>query len=118
MNGQFDEMLKLNELLTQANIPHTLAALYDGMQIRLFADTAFEHELDDCVIHSGSHGHANGLLETYTLGGCEGWETAEDVFNGWMEMHRKANQPKTNHCTCSIIGASGEIWKGSAPSWD
>ena len=118
MNGQFDEMLKLNELLHQANVPYVLATLYDGLQIRIFADTALEHELDDCIIHSGSHGYANGLLETYTLGGCEGWETAEDVFNGWMEMYRKANQPKNNHCDCTIVGAGGEIWKGSAPSWD
>ena len=121
MHNQLDEMLKLNELLNQAHIPHTFATVYDGLQIRIFTDTTFTHELDDCIIHSGSHGHAQGLLETFTLGGCEGWETAEDVFNGWMEMYNKANQPKDNHidtCDCTIIGADGEVWDGSAPSWD
>jgi hypothetical protein len=47
-------------------------------------------ELDDCVYHSGSHGWSEGLLETYCLGDCEGWETAEQVFEGWKKMYENA----------------------------
>lgn len=114
----YKEIRKLYAMLNEANIPCTIAPLYDGWQIGVYADEEKTNEIDDCIIHSGSHGHTDGLLETYALGGCEGWETAEDVFNGWMEMYRKANQPKDNHCDCTVVGAGGEIWKGSAPSWD
>lgn len=121
MENMIDEIKKLHEMLTDADIPHTFGPLYDGMQIRVYADAEMTNELDDCVIHSGSHGHQNGLLETFCLNGCEGWETAEDVFKGWTKMYNKANQPKDNHidtCDCTIIGADGEVWEGSAPSWD
>lgn len=115
---KFGEIRKLYEMLNKANIPCTLAPLYDGWQIRIYADEEKSVELDDCVLHSGSHGWPNGLLETFCLGDCEGWETAEQVFKGWQEMYHKANQPKDTHCDCTIIGADGEEWEGSAPTWD
>jgi hypothetical protein len=74
-------------------------------------------ELDDAVIHSGSIGARYGLLESYNLGGCSGEETADQIFKGWMEMYLKA-QPHRSTCNCSIIGAGGEVWEGSMPSWD
>ena len=86
------EICKLDRLLTEANIPHTFIRCWDGMQIHVFADYELASELDDCVIHSGSHGHQNGLLETYCLNGCEGWETAEQVFEGWQKMYQNANK--------------------------
>lgn len=121
MENVLDEIKKLHEMLTNAGIPHTFGPCLDGMQIRMYADADMTNELDDCIIHSGSHGYQVGLLETYRLNDCEGWETAEDVFKGWAKMYYKTNPPKDNHtdtCDCTIIGAGGEIWKGSAPSWD
>lgn len=115
-NIDFTEINKLHDILTAAGIPHSFAPLWDGMQIRVYADAQQVNELDDAVIHSGSHGVSAGLLETYCLNGCNGWETADEIFNGWVDMYRKA-QPKS-YCDCSIIGADGEEWKGSMPSWD
>lgn len=86
------EMNKLHEMLTKAGINHTFmmmdASLYGegAMQIRIYRDGTFQEELDDVIFHRFSHGYAQGLLETYGLGECEGFETAEQVFKGWMEM--------------------------------
>ena len=114
----FTEINKLHSLLTEANIPHTFADLFDGRQIRIYADEEMENELDDAIIRFGSHGHQDGLLETYVLSGCDGWETAEQVFEGWLKMYQQANKKKTDTCDCTIIGADGEVWEGCAPPWD
>lgn len=90
MNINFTEIEKLHFLLVEAGIPHIFAPLWDGKQIRVYADSKFTHELDDAVIHSGSHGVTEGLLETFCLSDCEGWETAEQVFEGWKKMYEKA----------------------------
>jgi hypothetical protein len=87
----FTEIRKLDTLLTEASIPHTLIPCWDGLQIRVYADEAMTDELDDCVIHSGSHGVKMGLLETFVLNGCDGFETAEQVFKGWKKMYNKAH---------------------------
>lgn len=78
----FIEIEKLHNLLTNAGIPHTYGKCWDGRQIRIYADEDMTDELDDVVIHSGSHGHQNGLLETYHLNGCDGWETAPKSVQG------------------------------------
>ena len=114
----FTEINKLHSLLTEANIPHTFANLFDGKQIRIYADEEMENKLDDAIIHFGSHGHQDGLLETCVLSGCDGWETAEQVFEGWLKMYQQANKKKTDTCDCTIIGTDGEVWEGCAPSWD
>ena len=91
-NINFDEIRKLNALLNAAGIPHTFGPLWDGYQIRVYEDEEMTREIDDCVIHGGSHGHKQGLLESFTLGGCDGWETAEQIYKGWMEMYREAQK--------------------------
>lgn len=84
------EMYKLHKMLLNAGINHTFMGmdkdLYgaDAMQIRIYRDSTFQEELDDVVFHKGSLGYAMGLLETYVLGECDGFETAEQVFMGWM----------------------------------
>ena len=90
MNINFTEIEKLHSLLVKAGIPHVFAPLWDGKQIRVYADSEFTNELDDAVIHSGSHGVGAGLLETFCLNDCDGWETAEQVFEGWKKMYEKA----------------------------
>ena len=116
MTINLTEINKLNAMLTQAGIPHTFEDLLDGKQIRMYADLDKKIELDDAIIHFGSHGVQIGLLESFNLGGCKGWETADEIFSGWVEMYRKA-QPRPL-CDCTIIGAGGEKWEGSMPSWD
>ena len=90
MNINFAEIEKLHSLLAEAGIPHIFAPLWGGKQIRVYADSEFTRELDDAVIHSGSHGVQAGLLETFCLNDCDGWETAEQVFEGWKKMYEKA----------------------------
>lgn len=89
---KFAEMEKLHNLLCEAGIPHSLEPCWDGVQVRVYADEEMTHELDDAICHSGSHGYRNGLLETYALNSCEGWETAEQVFEGWKKMYEEANK--------------------------
>lgn len=85
------EIAKLHEMLSNAGVNHTFMKMgknffgEDAMQIRIYKDGTFKEELDDVVFHKYSHGYEQGLLETYGLGECDGFETAEQVFNGWME---------------------------------
>lgn len=89
---KFAEIKKLDRMLAEANIPHTFEPfpLAEGYQIRVYANEAMTHELDDAICHTYSHGYVDGLLETFSLNKCEGWETAEQVFEGWKEMYEKA----------------------------
>lgn len=85
------EMIKLNEMLFKANIHHTFMTMdrnifgEDAFQIRIYRDGTYKEELDDVVFHNFSHGHQLGLLETYNVGDCNGFETAEQVFEGWVK---------------------------------
>lgn len=86
-----NEMNKLHEMLMSAHIPHTFMAMdatvfgADALQIRIYKDNTFQEELDDVVFHKFSLGYELGLLETCCLGDCYGFETAEQVFDGWMK---------------------------------
>jgi hypothetical protein len=86
-----NEMNKLHEMLIKAGINHIFMAMdenfygADATQIRIYRDDTFQEELDDVVFHKFSHGYEYDLLETYLLNGCDGFETAEQVFEGWME---------------------------------
>lgn len=85
------EINKLHEMLCKAGINHTFMAMdkdifgANAMQIRIYRDATFQEELDDAVFHKFSLGYAEGLLETYELGECNGFETAIQVFEGWKE---------------------------------
>ena len=92
-----DEMNKLHEMLLSARIPHTFMNMdpifgADALQIRFYSDNTFTHELDDVVFHRYSHGYMLGLLETFNLGNCDGYETAEQVFNGWKKIFDNFNK--------------------------
>ena len=92
MTINFNEIYKLNDLLNEAKIPHTFTFFDDGFQIVIFTDEKMTCLLDDCVLHSYSHGSEKGLLETYFLGNCNGYETAEKVFKGWQKKYNKAKK--------------------------
>lgn len=87
------EIVRLHYLLEDAGIPHTFEKLHpevfgdDAYQIHMYADTEMTKELDDCIYNSCSHGYENGFLETYRLNDCNGYETAEQVFQGWVKMY-------------------------------
>lgn len=87
------EMYKLRAMLLDAGISHTFNVMSveffgsGALQIRIYRDDTFQEELDDVVFHKFSHGYALGLLETFNLSECEGFETAEEVFEGWMEKY-------------------------------
>ena len=87
---KFTEIKKLAMMLGDAGIPFSFAPIFDGYQIRIYSSALMTEELDDCICHSGSHGWDDGLLETFALNGCNGWETAEQVFEGWKKMFKKA----------------------------
>ena len=83
-----DEIFKLKAMLENSIIPFEFSRIYDGYQIRVYYDKAKNNEMYDCVWHSGSHGYSAGLLETFKLSDCAGFETAEEVFEGWKQDHR------------------------------
>ena len=84
------EFEKLIDLLVEAGIPYIKENVFDGVQVRIFADEEKTNEIDDAIIHFGSHGSQNGLLETFLLNDCNGFETAEQIFEGWLGMYEKA----------------------------
>lgn len=84
------EMNRLHEMLLKAGINHTFTSMdknvfgAEALQIRIYKDDTFKEELDDVIYHKFSHGFSLGLLETFRLGDCNGFETADQVFNGWI----------------------------------
>lgn len=88
----FTEIHKLDDMLCQADLPHTLFPCWDGYQIKLYADDMKTIYLDDAVIHCGSCGNRMGLLETNHLNNCSGYETAKEVFKGWKRLYKKVNK--------------------------
>ena len=85
LNENYTEILKLNEMLTEAEIPHSIDRLFDGYQIVYF----YKGEpIADAIEHFASYGSAENLLE---IMGCMtseeeehddvlGYLTADEVF--------------------------------------
>ena len=87
-----NEFAKLVKMMLDAHMFFTVTPLYDGYQIKLFRDNYCKKEVDDCIFHSTCHGYEEGLLETFCLNACEGYETAEQVFEGWKKMLKEQEQ--------------------------
>ena len=81
----YREMVKLGTLLTINNIPHKTFYVNYGMQIVIYNEA--DNILDDAILAPHSHGCEKGLLETYHLNDCYGYETAQEVFDGWNEKY-------------------------------
>lgn len=79
-----NEMIKLLILVTSAKWEFVFRSLFDGYQLQLLDSRGLV--IDDAVWHSGSYGASEGLLETCGLGGCTGYETAMQVYDGWKQM--------------------------------
>lgn len=87
--GEFDKLVKMME---EAGWHFRVYPLHGGKQVRLFSDAECTNEIDDCIYHPYSHGYQVGLLETYCLNECDGYETAEQVFEGWKKMLEEQEQ--------------------------
>lgn len=96
-DGRYQEILKLDAMLTQKGIPHTLQKYMDGWQVIYPEDG--ENRVMDAIEHFGSYGHERDLLE---IMGPLDWEelkhdsvlgglTAEDVCSR-IERHWKGGQ--------------------------
>lgn len=81
----YTEILRLDEMLTEANIPHITEKFLDGWCV-LYPTR--ENPIADAVEHYGSYGNSANLLEIMGLltdeeekcDSVKGWLTAEDVF--------------------------------------
>lgn len=86
LNPNYKEILKLDSMLTKANIPHTLDRLYDGWILRYPSNDI--EMIMDAIEHFSSYGSRNDKLEIMGLLTPEEEEcdevlgdlTAEEVF--------------------------------------
>ena len=94
-NPKYQEILKLDRMLTEANIPHTLDKLFDGWQVCYPTNVRGEEMVMDAVEHFDSYGQEEDLLEVMGLLTPEeeeydsvcGHLTAEDVFERIRKHH-------------------------------
>lgn len=89
-NKSYKEIHKLDNLLTEADIPHTMRRIYDGWQIFYYSP---ENCAADVVQHFGSYGSHRDLLEI--MGLCdesvEGFLSAQEVFER-IKCHYKKSK--------------------------
>lgn len=91
LDESYTEILKLDKMLTDANIPHTLDRFFDGWQVIYSVNG---NRIADAIQHFGSYGNSENLLEIMGLVKPEetsdsvlGCLTAEDVFNRISEHY-------------------------------
>lgn len=93
-DSNYQEILKLDRMLTDASIPHTLDQLFDGWQVCY--PTREQPELVmDAIEHYGSYGKDEDKLEIMGLltpdeeehDSVLGYLTAEDVFERIRKHH-------------------------------
>lgn len=83
-----NEMTKLATLLVELGIPFKVTELpydSDGRQIIVYNKQG--ERMDDAIWAYGSHGYEKGLLETFKLNDCAGYETAFEIAHGWYNMY-------------------------------
>lgn len=102
-NPKYKEILKLNAMLTEANIPHMLRKFMDGWQVGYPVTPDFPGYVMDAIEHKGSYGNGRDLLEIRGLLTPEeemvdsvlGELTAEEVFERIKKHHDgKWDEPK------------------------
>lgn len=93
-NENYKEILKLDKLLNEADIPHELIRNMDGWQI-LYPDK--QNCVSDAIEYTGSYGDSVDKLEIMGLLTADelkedtvaGYLTAEDVFERWKKDYKK-----------------------------
>ena len=102
-NGQYitdkkyQEILRLDSMLTEKKIPHILQKFRDGWQVVYPEDG--ENRVADAIEHFGSYGNENDLLEVMGLLTPEeeeydrvlGYLSAKDVFERIEKHWKEAN---------------------------
>lgn len=96
LDENYTEILKLDKMLTDANIPHTLDRFLDGWQVIYPSE---EKRIADAIQHYGSYGNTENLLEIMGLVKPEetsdsvlGHLTADDVFARMSEHYHRTPQ--------------------------
>lgn len=93
-DSNYQEILKLDRMLTDASIPHTLDRLFDGWQV-CYPTREQPEPVMDAIEHYGSYGKDEDKLEIMGLltpdeeehDSVLGYLTAEDVFERIRKHH-------------------------------
>lgn len=99
-NPNYREILRLDNMLTEAEIPHTLDTMFDGWQI-CYPGPKDEGLVMDAIEHYGSYGNGEDKLEIMGLLTPEEAEydsvlgdlTAEEVFERIYNHYFKIEEP-------------------------
>lgn len=94
LNPAYQEILKLDQMLTDAHIPHTLRRIFDGWQV-CYPNESQDDYIMDAIEHYGSYGKEDDKIEIMGLLTPEegehdsilGYLTAEDVFERIRKHH-------------------------------
>ena len=96
LDESYTEILKLDKMLTDAKIPHTLDRFLDGWQV-CYPNN--DGRVADAIQHFGSYGNTENLIEIMGLVKPEetsdsvlGHLTADDVFNRMSEHYHRTPQ--------------------------
>lgn len=96
-NPRYQEILRLDAMLTEKHIPHSLVKILDGWQVIYPEDGP--KRIMDAIEHFGSYGQEDDLLEIMGLltpdekkaDSVLGYLTAKEVFQR-IENHWRAKQ--------------------------
>lgn len=99
LNESYTEILKLDKMLSEANIPHSLERFMDGWQV---CYPKSENRIADAIEHRGSYGNTANLLELMGLLTSEELEhnavvgglTADEVFKRFKEHYENTVKEK------------------------
>lgn len=88
LNPRYHEIVKLHDMLTAVNVPHSFDRLFDGWQVSYPCHMLNGQRVCSAIEHRGSYGHDSDLLEIMGLltpaeeedDCCLGWLTADDVY--------------------------------------
>lgn len=108
INTRFQEIIRLDDMLDEANICHGFHRLFDGFQVIYCKDGK---QIADVIEHSYSYGSVADKLEIMGLltpeeeavDNVKGWLTAEEVF-ARIEKHWNGGVDGGEECTCKADG--------------
>lgn len=90
LNDKYKEILVLDKLLTEADIPHTLDRNLDGWIVAY--PNLGEERVMDAIEHFGSYGHQWDRLEIMWGGEVKGYQSAQEVFERIKAHYEKGEE--------------------------